>query len=138
MQWFEFVLSLNVHSLNINENNDYEIEDYSSDSTCSYDQKQQAYLLSIHDLVDYNDVKSKLLILGFKPKRELPVLLKPFQFARFGFKNRQDCKLLCQKTKLLIEKYPKNKRNKSKKQNQKTQKDCKSNNGLEGFVQDKH
>ena len=135
IKWFKLALN----GINASSDDDYEIEDCSSDS--SYDEtddRKQQILLSNHDPIDFNDIKSQLLILGFKAKREIPVLLKPFQFERFGFKNKKDCKLLCKKTKLLIKKYPKIKAKISKTHNccRTTEKNNKNGPGLEGFVED--
>ena len=64
--------------------------------------------------VDFQDIKSHLFRIEFNAKEDFPVLLKPFQFKRFGFKNKNDCKLLCKKTKLLVKKYPKEKNQRKK------------------------
>ena len=136
-RWFEFVL--NSKGLVMNEDDrydDYEIEDYSSDSSTKADEQKQEISISRQDLIDFNDVKSRLIMMGFRAKREFPVLLKPFQFEKFGFKNKQDCKLLCKKTKMLIEKHPRKKAKKMKQENKTPPKDCKAYLGLEGFVQD--
>ena len=68
----------------------------------------------INKKINFQHVKSRLSVVGFNAKEDLPILVKPFQFQRFGFKNKKDCKLLCKKTKALVKKYPK-KRKKSKK-----------------------
>ena len=68
----------------------------------------------------------------FDAKKDFPVLVQPFQFERFGFNNKQDCKLLCKKTKRLVEKYPRKKKiSKKSIRQQKKGEDC-----LEGFIQD--
>ena len=120
-KWFEFVFSCN-----------YKIEDYSSSSDSSdeddddedeTDEKKQ----EANAQIDFKHVHSRLTVVGFNAKKDLPVLVKPFQFKRFGFKNKKDCKLLFEKTKQLIAKYPRIKR-KKKQKNDKVD--------LEGFVQD--
>ena len=132
-KWFEFVL--NCKGLKIDEkdddeyDDDYQIEDYSS-SDSSDDDDEQDEKKQDTSQIDFNDVKSRLIMMNFKAKREFPLLLKPFQFEKFGFKNKQDCKLLCKKTKILMKKYPRKKGKNTKKQNNKCQ------DGLEGFVQD--
>ena len=130
IEWCEFVLSCPGKGLN-EDDDDYsdnsdstDDEDEDEDETDDYKQE------IINEEIDFNYVKSRLLLFGFKSKKDLPMLLKPFQFKRFGFKNKKDCKLLCKKTQQLIEKYPrKHKKSKKKAVN-------KNEQGLEGFVQD--
>ena len=46
--------------------------------------------------IDFEHVKSRLLVIGFNSKKELPIiiiLVKSFQFERFGFKNKKDRKI---------------------------------------------
>ena len=139
--WFEFVLNSQNGDI-MNEDDDYEIEDYSSGSDSSSnnenerdDEKHEA---EVNEKVDFEHAKSCLFAMKFNAKKDLQVSVKSFQFERFGFKNKKDCKLLCKKTKELVEKYPriskksKAKNNKTNKQEQKDKNDY----NLEGFVQD--
>ena len=132
---------------NDDHDNDYEIEDYSSsDSSHSdhdhdNDDKTQMNwnsneLILQQTTVDYKKVKSVLVTTGFMAKRDFLILLKPFQFERFGFKNKKDQKLLFEKTKQLIQKYPKIKSKKSKKTQGYIESQKKGEFRSEGFVQD--
>ena len=82
---------------------DYKIEDDSGDSDDETDEKKQA--MNVHVEVDFKYVESRLNVVGFNAKKDLPVLVKRFQFQRFGFKNKSDYKLLIGKTRQLVEKY---------------------------------
>ena len=133
VEWFEFVL--NTKGLNLNdENYSSSDDDEDEDNDETEDKKQE-----INEDIDFKHVKLHLSGIEFNAKEDLPVLVKPFQFKRFGFKNKKDCKLLCKNTKLLMKKYPK-KRKKSKKNvdpaGEKEENTCDST--LEGFVQDTH
>ena len=118
-EWFKFVLNMKNGG-----DDDYEIDDYSSSDTSDGshdDQDENDHELlddekkqELNEEIDFQDIKSHLLSIHFKSKKDLPMLSKTFQFKRFGFKNKKDCKLLCKKTQQLIEKYPK-KRKKIKK-----------------------
>ena len=145
IEWFEFVLSQDSEHIY---DNDYEIEDYNSSDSSDDDndeeeddEKQHVRDREVTELIDFKQVRSYLCGLGFNTKKDLPILVKSFQFERFGFKNKNDCKLLCKKTKGLVKKYPR-KSNKSKKKN-KTRKNQKENVmskrndvRLEGFIDD--
>ena len=139
LQWFDFIL--NTKSLNFNEEDDYEIEDYSSsddeddedDEEDETDEKKQ----EINEKINFQHVKAHLSGIMFNAKEDLSILAKSFQFQRFGFKNKKDSKLLCKKTKQLVKKYPKRIRSKKKaSQKKESMHDLESN--LEGFVQDTH
>ena len=119
LKWFEFVLS---------DKTDSDDDDDDDDNDETEDEKQET-----NEEIDFEHVKSRLYMIGFNSKKEFPILVKQFQFERFGFKNKKDRKILCKKAKQLIQKYPKTKSKKSKKkQGGRKQKDV----GLEGFVQD--
>ena len=122
-QWFEFVLGGNDKNKDDSSDSDSS-DDEDDDET---DEKKQEI---INVEVDFKHVLSRLNMGRFNAKKELPVLVKAFQFERFGFKNKRDRKLLVKKTKQLVEKYPRIKRKKSKK------KQKNDNVELEGFVQD--
>ena len=53
--------------------------------------------------LDYNSIEKQLLSVGFRAKTYFPLIQKWVQFRHYGFKNKQDCKLLCKYTKKLIE-----------------------------------
>ena len=141
-QWFAFLLD--TKSVDIYGDDDYEIEDYSSSTSNSGDEndndeeddekKQETNEV----LVDFKHVESVLYGMDFNAKKYFPVLLKPFQFKTFGFGNKQDRKLLCKKTKALIEKYPRKSKSNKKYQKSKEKNNNNINNNeynLEGFVQ---
>ena len=108
-QWFEFVLSCDYKTENYSDS-DSDSSDDDEDDDETDEKKEEA-----NKEVDFKHVESRLNVVGFNAKKDLPVLVKPFQFKRFGFKNKRDCKLLFNKTKQLVEKYPRMKRKKSKK-----------------------
>ena len=102
---------------------DYEIENYSSESdsgnnpvdkleessqNISKDMIRSGYDYDLYDnAFDFGTVKAQLEAMQFRANQDLPIIVKSFQFSRFGFKNKQDCKILCKQTKLLMKKYPK-------------------------------
>ena len=53
---------------------------------------------------------------NFSANKYLPSIHEPIHFRLYGFKNKQDRKLLCKYTKQLMAKYPKTKKGKKKKQ----------------------
>ena len=146
IEWFKFVVNMKNGG-----GDDYEIDHYSSSETSdsSDDEDKNDHKLDdekkqgINEEIHFQDIKSHLLSIHFKSKKDLPMLSKTFQFKRFGFKNEQDCKLLCKKTQQLIEKYPK-KGKKSKKHSKRQNNDGSSGKNktkgndidVEGFVQD--
>ena len=102
----------------------YEIEYYSSSDHDDDDEDEYDNKVNDDDIdnkmsesnIDFAHVKSRLFAMQFNCKKDLPMILKSFQFKKFGFNNKQDCKLLCKNTKLLIDKYPKkHKKSKNKK-----------------------
>ena len=132
IKWFDFVLKCRNKNHNNNYNDDYEIENYSSDDSddsdessdncCIDDEDEKKYQEKSTDCqsnmhqVDYEQVKIVLTTLKFRAKRNLPLIMKSFQFEQIGFQNKKDCKLLCSETKKLMKKYPrKAKRSKTKK-----------------------
>ena len=141
IEWFKFVLNMKNGG-----DDDYEIDDYStSDSSDSSDDDDDDE--NDHELlddekkqelneIDFQDIKSHLLSIHFKSKG-FPMLSKTFQFKRFGFKNKKDCKLLCKKTQELIEKYPKKgKKSKKHSKRQDNHGSTRNNSNMEGFVED--
>ena len=121
VEWFKFTLNMkNVNGIN---SNDYEIENYNSDSSSddmneNHDQDDEKKVSEMNDdesNIDFKGVESNLLSTEFNAKKYFPILLKPFQFKQFGFKNKQDQKFLCAKVKQLIAKYPKKKKKTNKK-----------------------
>ena len=142
IEWFEFVLNMK----NLGVKDDDEIEYYSSSD--DDDEDDNKVIINDHDIaiddkmsesnIDFEHVKSRLFAMQFNCKKDLPMILKSFQFKKFGFNNKQHCQLLCKNTKLLIDKYPK-KHKKPKNQNKKNveNKDDNGNKyvGLEGFVE---
>ena len=150
IEWFKF--TLNTKNLNLFGNNDddndnaYQIEDYSSssddNSSCdNIDEDDEKQMLETIEPLDFEYIKSKLLSTEFNSKKYFPILLKPFQFKQFGFKNEKDQKFLCNKVKKLIEKYPKQKKQSKNKRKNNKQPEKRSKNNvnefeLEGFVQD--
>ena len=134
LKWFEFALNVNDKTDDVGD-----IEDFSSSDDEDEDDETDEKQTEINEEIDFEHVKSRLFVVGFNSKKELPILVKPFQFERFGFKNKKDRKLLCKKTKQLIEKYPKMKSKKSTKKqsnNKHKNKDNQNDVNLEGFVQD--
>ena len=146
VEWFKFTLN----SKNMNggdHDDDYEIEDYSSDDSSDSnsddmndnDDEKEALEMRQKIGIDFKNVESNLLQMKFNCKKYFPIILKPFQFEPFGFKNKKDQKYLCQKVQALIIKYPKKKNNKklNNKNTKRQTKDSKVNDfELEGFVQD--
>ena len=65
--------------------------------------------------IDYKLIEKRLLMIEFRPKQYLPLIQKPLQFKQYGFKNKKHRKLLCKCTKKLLQKYPKNQKQKKKK-----------------------
>ena len=139
--WFKLILK-NVKNNECNNNNnsdrDYEIEYYgcSSDDTSSSNDSEEENdeKKDIEQEIDFIDIKSKLEAIGFRSKKDLPLFKSELNFKQCGFKNKNHCKLLCKQTKLLIKKYPKLKRKKSKKVNEKDKTD--DYDDLEGMVKD--
>ena len=79
-------------------------------------------------------MRNLLIAMNFRAKKNLPLIFKSFQFKQFGFKNKDDCKLLCKQTNILMQKYPKkSKKSKVKKQDEKNKS---WSDDVEGFVQD--
>ena len=162
IRWFDFVLKCKDSGDSDHSDSDYEIHDCSSDEseserddenengsnaiTMDMDEKKQ----EINDIVvstpiDFTNVKIRMEAMEFRAKRDFGLILKPFQFKRFGFRNKNDCKLLFKQTQLLLKKYPKKSKNKSKKSknkrndiddDSKQQENNFDDAGLEGFVQD--
>lgn len=67
------------------------------------------------EIVDYKLIENRLISVGFRAKKYLPLIQDPVQFRHYGFNNKKDCKLLYKYTKQLLEKYPKQSiRNKKK------------------------
>ena len=131
IKWFQLTLinSKNINlngddsnNSNSNNNNGDEIQECSSESSDEDDDGDDETNNYNHDATDYQHVQKLLFAMDFNAKKDLPILVKPFQFKRFGFKNKNDCKLLCKKTQQLVKKYPK----KERKQSQK----CNAINGL--------
>ena len=150
IEWLKFTLNaqkLNLNSVENNDDSDYQIEDYSSSSDDNsgrddIDQDDEKQRLETIEPIDFEHIKSKLLSTEFNAKKYFPILLKPFQFKQFGFKNKKDQKFFCKKVKTLIEKYPKQKKQ-SKSKNISKQQEKRNNYKnnmndfeLEGFVQD--
>ena len=153
IQWFDFVLKCknsnykyidenenydNCKHLNYVSDSDYEIEDYSSSSDDSYsdeDEKKHEHgdLTSIN--LNFKNVKIRMEAMEFRAKRDFGLILKPFQFKRYGFKNKNDCKLLFKQTQLLVKKYPKKSQNNGKQLQDKKQ-HYSSDQRLEGLVHD--
>ena len=136
IEWFKFALT-----------NDYQIEDYGTSSDSSDDENHDKNQDDIgtkqlqSQVIDFQQVETNLVSINFNAKKYFPVLLKSFQFKQFGFKNTKDCKYLCQKVKLLMQKYPKNKKKTNKKNDNNNLKARKNDNHinqcqLEGFVPD--
>ena len=120
VEWFNFQLRQSKHcnanySYNSNStqngqdynyDSDYEIENYSSgeQSKSDNDEKDETVELEI----DFEFVESRMKLFDFSAGEDLPFMQKSHHFKRFGFKNPKDCELLCQFTKRLIQKYPRN------------------------------
>ena len=126
-------------------NDDYEIEDYSSsdndednndENEYNDDYKANDKQRKMDKVIghDFQHVKTRLFAMQFNAKKDLPMMVKPFQFKKFGFNNKQDCKWLCKQAKSLVKRHPRQS-NKSKKRHLNNKND---NNlaGLEGFVED--
>ena len=134
VQWFDFVLKNS-------DNNDYEIgydSSGSEDSENSEDNDEKKVDLDDND-IGYQSIISKLQLMNFRAKTNLPYLGKAFHFQQFGFKNKLHCKILCQQTKKLIAKYPKKAKvtkTKNKKQGGYDASKIKNldNSNVEGFV----
>ena len=89
--------------------------------------------------IDFEFIKSRLTMFHFNARKDLPFMMKSYHFKRFGFKNKKDCTLLCKKTKLLMQKYPKKgKKNKHKNKDQPLGFEFPDSQmeGIEGNVQD--
>ena len=140
IKWFDFVLTThNYHPNNDNPNIDltsntdkdgYDTSDNSSDDDDD-DDDDDDNSIRVHDNedrkvcqiankemkqnseIDYKDIKSKLEAAGFRAKKNLGFLAKPFNFRQCGFNNMQDCRILCKQTKKLIARYPKKRKNKT-------------------------
>ena len=137
IEWFKFVFSVRTvddndleysssDSSNSSSNGDDNIELQDGD-----DEKKQLEMIVRETQtieIDFKDIKSNLLSMKFNSKKYFPILLKSFQFERFGFKNKKDQKYLCKKVKQLIAKHPRKKK-KTKKKNVKQFE-------VEGCVQD--
>lgn len=80
--------------------------------------------VNINGDIDWNKIESTMKSFGFRAKRNFPNMNNHYIFKQFGFENKFHCKLLCQKTKRLLQKYPK-----ANKKNNK-------NNKVEGMVED--
>ena len=146
IEWFKFVLNQD----GMYDAYDYEIEDCSinssdsSDSSGDDDDEEEEADEKKQEMneiqVDFQRVRSYLSGFGFNAKKDLPTLVKPFQFERFGFKNKKDCKLVCKKTKGLVKKYPRKSKKAKKKNKTRNQQDNSMNKqndvGVEGFVED--
>ena len=145
IKWFKFILNSKTNYKGIEtKDNDYEIEDYSSSSDEEEDDDDEDdndgtkhQKIQRQETINFKHVESCLLRMDFKAKKDLPLLLKWFQFKRLGFRNKQDCKLLCKKATLLVGKYPR-RSNKIRKKSHNI--GIKQHNmtdfGLEGIVQD--
>ena len=125
IKWFKFTLS----GKGLDFQDDYKIEHYCSGSSDDENEDENQELE-----IDFKLVETNLTSINFNASKYFPVLLKSFQFKQFGFKNKKDQKYLCKKVKLLVEKYPKNK----KKSNKERINDNVNHSQLEGFVQDTH
>ena len=134
VQWFfEYVLSTRYESHVVNDS-DYEIEDL-SDSDSDDDESENSNdgaargdneddeksNLNIHNVndfnlktVDYKLISKQLLSIGFRSKKNLPLIQESFQFRQYGFENKKDRQILCEKTKQLLKKYPKQESKKKK------------------------
>ena len=134
IEWFRFTLD---------DKNMY--EEYSSDSSSEHvdddddnDEKQLQVSKMIEPIaIDFKHVESILLSRDFSAKKFFPILVKSFQFEPFGFKNKNDQKLLCKKVKQLVTKYPKNKKKINKRNSKANKRDENNVNQfeLEGYVQ---
>ena len=142
--WFEYTLK--TQDLGFG-GNDYYSSGESSDDDNSNSKDSNYNSVWTHtdtDKVDFdiNSIKKHLVNIDFKAKNDLPMLMKSFQFKRFGFNNENDCKILCIKTRQLLKKYPKKSKGNYKKKNTNKNNDNSCDNGyddnlnLEGFVQD--
>ena len=78
--------------------------------------------------IDYKSIEKRLLMIEFRPKQYLPLIQKPLHFKQYGFKNKKHRKLLCKCTKKLLQKYPKNQKQKKKKKS--------NHQSVEGHVDD--
>ena len=135
IKWFEYVLNERDLGIILNMGDDYVIEDYNSSGSDSGGSSDGINEVA-HEPIDFQRIKSLLHVTGFSAKQDFPVLVKPFQFQRFGFKNKKDCKLLFEKAKQLVKKYPKKRKNLHQKQTQREQRDDRNNYNLEGIIQD--
>lgn len=152
IKWFKYVLSSNydVDSTNtiIDKDNNYnaafdddyvienlsdsESDDSDTGGDNDYDDDEKKYDdKTSGEMIDFKMIERRLIDLKFRAKNRLPLIKKSFQFGDFGFKNKNDRRLLCNQTKKLMKKYPKSKQNKKDKQIK-----VKNKQDLEGFVQD--
>ena len=142
VQWFEYVLSTTYESGVINDS-DCEIDDLSDNSDDDDEsgnsgdneddeKSNQTNVNNDSSNVDYKLIERQLLSIGFRAKKNLPLIQESFQFRQYGFKNKQDRKILCKKTKQLLQKYPKQ----SKKKKNAKAKEFEQQQDVEGNIED--
>ena len=165
LKWFDLILKMEkskedgpkFNDNNCDSDSDYEIDDYSSGSSSSDgsesdfqetienninndDEKERELKKSNRKIksgneINFQDIKSRLEATAFRARKDLPFFIQPFNFKQCGFKNKKDCEILCKHTKQLIEKYPKEKKMKSRKSIVKHS-NVNDDDDLEGVVQD--
>ena len=141
LNWFSFVLKCKKYSSiddgNVNSDckND---ESDDSDTSDASESESESNGSRKREKVDYKKVRNLLIAINFRAKKNLPLMLKSFQFKQFGFQNKNDCKLLCKQTKLLMEKYPKKSKKSKSKRKQKFKQPNNDHDLIEGFVQETH
>ena len=126
---------------NINESDETKME-----TIDNYSNSNDVKTIGLKNIdLDYNEIETKMTIKRFKAKHYLPTMEKS-TFKKFGFYNPSHYRILFKKTKQLIDKYPKKKRN--NKGNQHHNVNIKNNNNnnnhnrklkhssqIEGFIQ---
>ena len=138
--WFKYNLvthghhdSVNYKHYNNNGNgngNDYD-SDYTIDDLSDSDDDSDDQTSNNSSEIDWNIIDSKMKSFGFRAKRNFPNMNNHYIFKQFGFKNKTDCKLLCEKTKRLLQKYPKTNKRKDKKSKERA-----VSEQMEGMVED--
>ena len=144
IKWFKYILTSSSNDYQDIEDSDDSDESDSSDELHENQDDEKHGVLSSggnmsddsksrirSKIVDYKLVESQLLLTHFRAKTYLPTIKHSLQFKQYGFKNKQNRKILCKYTKELMKKYPKQnkkkKRKVSKKEKQKS---------VEGNVED--
>ena len=91
---------------NIDSDSEYEIWDENIAIDTNDGEEDENGKVNVNVKPDYDQIETIMSIAKFEAKMNLPTMDNAAMFQQLGFKNPNDCKILCKSTKELVCKYP--------------------------------